>query len=126
MGVSRQPSDFATFSNAVAVDGPGKWIYVSGQVAMGDDGRVIDGSVAEQTEAILDRIEELLSHDGATLSHVVKITTYLKSLDEYSEFSRVRGERFGDTLPASAAYAVADLLVGAAVEIEAVAFVPQD
>ncbi len=125
MGISRQPSDFATFSDAVSVDGPGKWIYVSGQVAMGDDGRAIDASVADQTDAIIDRLEELLDRDGADLSHVVKITTYLKSLDEYSEFSRVRGERFGDTLPASAAFAVADLLVGASVEMEAVAFVPQ-
>ena len=125
MGISRQPSDFATFSSAVAVDGPGKWIYVSGQVAIGDDGMAIDAGVAEQTEAILDRIEEVLGRDGADLSHVVKITTYLKSLDAYGEFSRVRGERFGDTLPASAAFAVADLLVGAAVEMEAVAFVPE-
>jgi len=125
MAVTRQPSDFASFSSAVAVDGPGKWIYVSGQIAMGDDGRAIDGSVAEQTEAIFDRIEELLAVEGAKLCHMIKITTYLKSLDEYSEFSRVRGERFGENLPASAAYAVADLLVGAAVEIEGVAFLPQ-
>ena len=77
MSVTRQPSDFASFSSAVAVDGPGKWIYVSGQIAMGDDGRAIDGSVAEQTEAIFDRIEELLGVEGANLSHMIKITTCL-------------------------------------------------
>lgn len=124
MATERIPSDFATFSDAVAVDGPGRWIFVSGQIAM-EDGRAIEGGVAAQTDGAIDLIEERLAKFGADLSNVVKITTYLRSLDEYGEFSRVRGERFGEHLPASAAYAVADLLVGADVEIEAVAFLPE-
>jgi 2-iminobutanoate/2-iminopropanoate deaminase len=56
---------------------------------------------------------------------VVRITVYLTGLDDYAEFSRVRAERFGDSLPASAAVQVAGLLLGALVEIEAVAFVAE-
>ena len=44
--------------------------------------------------------------------------------DEYGDYNRVRGERFGANLPASAAVQVAGLLRGALIEIDAVAFIP--
>ena len=43
---------------------------------------------------------------------------------ELADYARVRRERFGDALPASAAVRVAGLLEGALVEVEAIAFVP--
>jgi len=61
---------------------------------------------------------------GGSLEHVVRITAWLTSLDEYGEYNRVRGERFGASLPASAAVQVAGLLRGALIEIDAVAFIP--
>jgi 2-iminobutanoate/2-iminopropanoate deaminase len=121
--VERVPSTFASFSDAVAVEGPGRWIHVAGQIATDESGHV-SGGLAEQTSVTLDNIERVLGRVEADLSHVVKITVYLTSLDDYAEFSRVRGERFGETLPASAAVQVAGLLLGALIEIEAVAFVP--
>jgi enamine deaminase RidA (YjgF/YER057c/UK114 family) len=45
-------------------------------------------------------------------------------IEEYAEYARVRGERFGANLPASAAVQVAGLLQGALIEIDAVAFIP--
>jgi enamine deaminase RidA (YjgF/YER057c/UK114 family) len=53
------------------------------------------------------------------------VTAWLTSLDEYAEYNRVRGERFGSNLPASAAVQVAGLLRGALIEIDAIAFVPE-
>jgi 2-iminobutanoate/2-iminopropanoate deaminase len=121
--VERIPSAFASFSDAVIVSGPGTWIHVAGQVAMDDDGRV-SGDLAHQTHVTLDNIERILVRAGADLSHVVRITVYLTSLDDYADFSRVRAERFGNALPASAAVQVAGLLLNALIEIEAVAFLP--
>jgi enamine deaminase RidA (YjgF/YER057c/UK114 family) len=46
------------------------------------------------------------------------------SLEEYGDYATARSERFGDKLPASATVQVAGLLVGAHIEIDAVAFVP--
>lgn len=123
MTISRVPSSVANFSDAVSVDGPGKWVYVAGQVALDEDG-VCSGDLPEQTNKVFDNVERILADQGADLSHVVRIVVYLTSLDEYAEFSRVRGERFGDTPPASAALQVAGLLFDALVEVEAVAFVP--
>ena len=83
------------------------------------------GPILERT---LGRAKFLLSYllcaVGGSLADVVRITAWLTSLDEYREYSRVRGERFGKNLPASAAVQVAGLLQGALIEIDAVAFIP--
>jgi 2-iminobutanoate/2-iminopropanoate deaminase len=125
MSIERYPSAFAptSFADAVAVDAPGRWIHVSGQVGMDEDGKV-EGDLAAQSHRTIDHLERILAEAGAALSDVVRIVVYLTSLDEYAAFSAVRSERFGDSLPASAAVQVAGLLLGAAIEIEAVAFVP--
>jgi 2-iminobutanoate/2-iminopropanoate deaminase len=119
MSIERVPgAGGATFSKAVAVSGPGKTVYVSGNISPG-------GSMAEQSNGCIDQIEAALHAAGGSLEHVVRITAWLTSLEEYGEYSRVRGERFGPNLPASAAVQVAGLLRGALIEIDAVAFIPE-
>jgi 2-iminobutanoate/2-iminopropanoate deaminase len=118
MSVQRVPGGgTATYSKAVAVGGPGRTVYVSGNISP-------KGSLAEQTNGCIDEIEAALRDVGGSLEHVVRITAWLTRLDEYGEYNRVRGERFGANLPASAAVQVAGLLRGALIEIDAVAFIP--
>lgn len=123
MSIDRLPSTFAKYSDGVAIAGTGRWVHVAGQVGLGDDGKVVDGGLAAETSVAFDRIERVLEHFGATLSDVVKVTVFLTNLGEYAEFGRVRAERFGDDLPASSAVEVKGLMLGAQVEVEAVAFV---
>ncbi len=119
MGIERVPgAKGASYSKAVAVSGAGRTVYVSGHLAPGR-------SLAEQTNGCFDQIEAALRPFGGSLEHVVRITAWLTSLDEYAQYARVRGERFGTNLPASAAVQVAGLLQGALIEIDAVAFVPE-
>jgi 2-iminobutanoate/2-iminopropanoate deaminase len=124
LSIERIQSDFASYSDAVAVSGPGRWIQVAGQVGMDAEGKV-EGDLAAQTHATLDNVEKVLAKVGADLGDVVKIVVYLTSLDDYASFSAVRAERFGEVLPASAAVQVAGLLLGAEIEIEALAFVAE-
>jgi enamine deaminase RidA (YjgF/YER057c/UK114 family) len=125
MSIERYPSDLGSFSEAVATSGPGRWIQVSGMIGFGDDGKVVEGGVAAETAATFDVIEGILERAGAKLSDIVRMGVFMLDLDEYGEFSRVRAERFGDQLPASAAVQVAGLLLGARIEIDAVAFVAE-
>jgi 2-iminobutanoate/2-iminopropanoate deaminase len=118
MSTKRVPgSSTATFSRAVAISGAGRTVYVSGNISA-------KGSMAEQSNGCIDQIEDALRAVGGSLQHVVRVTAWLTSLDEYGEYSRVRGERFGANLPASAAVQVAGLLQGALIEIDAIAFIP--
>ena len=118
MTIERVPGlGTATFSKAVVVSGAGRTVYVSGNISPA-------GSLADQANGCIDLIEASLHAVGGSLEHVVRVTAWLTRLDEYAEYNRVRGERFGANLPASAAVQVAGLLRGALIEIDAVAFIP--
>ena len=82
-----------SYSDAVSVGGRGRWIHVSGQVAFGPDGSV-SGDMYEQANGCFDHIERALGGVGAGLEHVVRITTFVTTLDDYAGFARARGERF--------------------------------
>ena len=125
MTIEHYPSDLGSFSEAVATSGAGRWINVSGMVGFGNDGKVVSGGIAAETEATLDAIERILAKAGASLGDIVRMGVFMTDLGDYAEFSRVRAERFGEHPPASAAVQVAGLLLGARIEIDAVAFVPE-
>jgi 2-iminobutanoate/2-iminopropanoate deaminase len=125
MGIDRHTTNPSSgFSDAVAVQGAGRLIHVSGNVGFGSDGRVVDGGLGAEARATFDNIERTLAEVEADMSHIVKINAFVTSLDDYPEYAAAREERFGDNLPASATVQVAGLLVGAHIEIDAVAFVP--
>jgi enamine deaminase RidA (YjgF/YER057c/UK114 family) len=115
----------AGFADAVTTVGSGRVVYVSGSVGFGPEGKVVDGGVGPESAATFDNIERTLQAAGAKLSDVVKINAFITDLDEYPAYAAVRAERFGEQLPASATVEVAGLLVGAHIEIDAVAFIPE-
>ncbi len=126
MSIERLTTNPASgFSDAVTTVGPGRLIHVAGNVGFGPDGKVVSGGMGAEARATFDNIERTLREAGADLSHVVKINAFVTSLEEYPDYAAVRAERFGDQLPASATVQVAGLLVGAHIEIDAVAFVPE-
>lgn len=126
MSIERLTTNPASgFSDAVTAVGPGRLIHVSGNVGFGPDGKVVPGGMGPEAQATFDNIERTLDAAGADMSHVVKINAFVTSLEEYPAYAAARAERFGEKLPASATVQVAGLLVGAHIEIDAVAFVPE-
>ncbi|HWG09583.1 MAG TPA: RidA family protein [Solirubrobacteraceae bacterium] len=114
----------AGFADAVTTAGAGRTIYVSGNVGFGPEGKVVDGGMGAEAAATFDNIERVLEQAGADFSHIVKINAFITDLDEYPAYAAVREQRFGERLPASATVQVAGLLVGAHIEIDAIAWVP--
>ena len=97
----------------------GNTLYLSGQVGLAD-GALVDGLDA-QVRQVIANIETLLASEGASLTDVVKTSVFLKSIDDYAEMNAAYIECFGDHRPARSAFAVADLPIGALVEIESIA-----
>lgn len=116
----------AGFADAVTTSGAGRTIYVSGNVGFGPEGKVVEGGMGAEAAATFDNIERVLNQAGADFSQIVKINAFITNLEEYGDYAAVREQRFGDKLPASATVQVAGLLVGAHIEIDAVAFVAED
>ena len=100
----------------------GDWLCVSGQVGLGDGGLVEGGVAAECTQAIAN-LGRLLEQEGASLEQVVKTTVFLADMGDYAVMNEAYTAAFGDHRPARSAVGVAALPIGAAVEVEAWAFV---
>ena len=88
------------FSDAIEVQGPQRTLYLAGQVASFDDGR-IPGNIEAQCHLVWDKIEKLLANSRMMLKDVVKTTVYLTCADDVAAFRKVRALRLGDAKPAS-------------------------
>ncbi len=113
------------FSDAVTTSGAGRLVHVSGNVGFDSDGKLVSGGMEAEARATFANIERTLNALGAEMSHVVKINAFITDLEQYAAYAAVRAEVFGAALPASATVQVAGLLVGAQLEIDAIAFVPE-
>jgi len=100
------------------------FVFVSGQVAMGDDGEIISGGIVAQTHHCIKSIIAILEKAGCTLKDVVKVNAWLDDAREFQAFNRVYAGYFQEALPARACVQSA-LMVDAKVEIEVIALKPQ-
>ena len=112
------------FSAAVVVPlGSSSLIFVSGEVGRDRSGTVVQGGIEAEARQCFANINYALERAGATFKDIVRITAYLKDLADYPGYAKVRTELFGADWPASATVGVSDLLLGAKLEVEAVAAV---
>jgi 2-iminobutanoate/2-iminopropanoate deaminase len=100
----------------------GGWLVVSGQVGVSDRQIVPGGTAAELRQAITNLAAQLAT-EGATLDDVVKTTVFLRHMSDYAVMNEVYVDCFGDHRPARSAIGVAELPLGALVEVEAWAHV---
>jgi 2-iminobutanoate/2-iminopropanoate deaminase len=97
----------------------GEWLVVSGQVGI-SGGKLVTGGLDDELRQAISNLAELLASEGATLADVTKTTVFLRHLgSDYSRMNEVYTECFGDHRPARSAIGVADLPLGALVEVEA-------
>jgi 2-iminobutanoate/2-iminopropanoate deaminase len=111
----------------VEVEGPARLIFLSGQVAVDADYKIVSNDIRKQAHAVYDNIEIALRAAGATLADVVKTTTYLTSADYIDPSREVRVERYKSlqSPPANTLLIVSRLAEpGMLIEIELVAAVP--
>ena len=100
----------------------GGFLVASGQLGLAGGALVEGGTGAELAQAVAN-LSGLLEGDGASLADVVKTTVFLRDIGDYAVMNEAYTAAFGDTRPARTAVAVAGLPLGAAVEIEAWAWV---
>ncbi len=99
----------------------GPWLVSSGQIGIAD-GSLVDGGLGPQFRQALANLTALFEAEGSSLSAITKTTVFLTDMADYAEMNDIYLEAFGDHRPARSAVAVAQLPVGAVVEIEAWAY----
>jgi reactive intermediate/imine deaminase len=113
------PEAIAPFSQAVA---HGAVLHVTGQMPIdARTGDLVPGGIAQQTDAVLNNLERVLTACGTSLDAVVSVRAYLASFDDYAEFNAVYATWFRPPFPARTCIGVTGLALGALVEIDLVA-----
>ena len=112
------------FSAAVSVPlGAQSMIFVSGEVGRDASGSIVPGGFEAEARQCFANIKYALERGDAGFEDVVRITAYLTDLADYPVYAKIRTEMFGEHWPASATVGVNDLLLGAKLEVEAIAAV---
>lgn len=107
---------------SLGVVGEGKFVFVSGMTPWDPStGKIERGSIARQTELVLENIKKVLAAAGADFDSVVSSRVYLSNLtmENFKEMNEVYTRYFGDSAPARAT--IGAQLLGFDVEIECVA-----
>jgi 2-iminobutanoate/2-iminopropanoate deaminase len=119
-GLARLPA----FCHAVMA---GDFIYVSGILGTRPNTlELVEGGAGPQTKQTMQNIGKILQACGATLEDVVKVNVFLADMGRFAEMNLAYLEAMGTDPPARITVGRADLALGAAVEIDCVAYKPQN
>ncbi|WP_053205579.1 RidA family protein [Jiangella muralis] len=78
----------------------GDFVFVSGQAAVDEAGRLVPGTFEEQFHGSVDNVRRVLAQAGLGLRHVVRTGCYVHEIADVPEFNRLYREYFRSPLPA--------------------------
>jgi enamine deaminase RidA (YjgF/YER057c/UK114 family) len=125
-----QPPGWAApkgYSNGVAASG--RQVYLAGQIGWNESQQLVSSRFAVQVRQALQNIVTLLAQAGGRPEHLVRLTWFVTTLDEYRAEVKDIGAAYRDVIgrhypPMSVVQVVSLVEQGAKVEIEATAVVP--
>ena len=111
------------FSEAVR---DGDLLFVSGQIGnVPGKLELAPGGLRAEAAQALDNIRVIVERHGSSMSRVVKCTVFLADMKEWGDFNDVYRKAFPGKLPARSALGASGLALGARVEVECIAHVPE-
>ena len=114
----KAPKATGPFSQAVT---DGDFVFTSGQVYLTTGGKLLEGSIEEQTHQVMKNLEAILEKAGVAFDNVVKATIYVTDMSNYAKINEVYGSFFKEPFPARETVCVKELPLGAKVEISLIA-----
>lgn len=113
------------YSQSIRVQS-GPLLFLSGQVALGADGKLVGGEdLSAQTRQVFTNIKDLVEAAGSSMEKVVKLTYFIIDAQQWPIVAAVRSEFFPVHHPASSVVEVSKLLLQRElpylIEVEAIA-----
>lgn len=112
------PKATGPFSEAIVKD---NMIFTSGQVYLTPEGKLLKGTIEEQTHQVMKNLKAVLKEAGVDFSNVVKTTIYVTDMGLYGEVNEVYGSYMSKPYPARETVCVKKLPLGAKLEISMIA-----
>src|SRR5258708_13919886 len=81
ISTSHAPAAIGPYSQAIRT---GEFVYVSGQIALDPaNGELVGDGVQAQTHRVVQNLQAILTHAGASLASVVKTTAFLARMTDF-------------------------------------------
>jgi 2-iminobutanoate/2-iminopropanoate deaminase len=117
----KAPEPIGPYSQAIKFN---NLVFSSGQIAIDSDtGNFIGGDIREQTKQTIRNIQNILEAAGSDILKVIKVTVYLKDINEFTAMNEVYEEYFGKSKPARSTAESPHLPKDAKIEMDVVAYV---
>ena len=101
--------------------GKNGFVFTSGQVYLGEDGKLLEGTIEEQTHQVMKNLQKILQKEGLSFNNVVKTTIYTTDMSLYGKVNEVYASYFTEPYPAREMVCVKELPLGAKLEISMIA-----
>ncbi len=118
IATDKAPKAIGPYSQAIYSNGH---LYISGQLPIDPAAGKMPDGIAAQAEQALKNIQAILEEAKFTFDDVVKSTVLLKDIKDFAAMNEVYARFYPSKPPARAAYEVANLPLGALIEIETIA-----
>lgn len=115
----KAPAAIGPYSQAVVV---GNMIYTSGMIPIiPETGELETGDIKAQAKQAIGNLIALLTEAGASAESVIKMTVFIKDMNDFAAVNEVYSTFFTQNCPARSCVEVARLPKDVLIEIEAVA-----
>lgn len=120
ISTSKAPTPLARYSQAIRV---GNTLYLQGIIPIDPDtGHVVVGDIEIHTKRVFESMKAILESAGMRMENVVKVTAFLADLADYSKFNEIYNAYFKTDPPPARTTIGAHLLLGARLEVDAIAY----
>ncbi|MBA7571279.1 RidA family protein [Candidatus Atribacteria bacterium 1244-E10-H5-B2] len=114
------PVAVGPYSQAVRV---GEMVFTSGQLGINPLNNQLVEGIENQTRQALKNIENILEATNSLLDNAIKVTVFLRDMNNFSKMNEIYGEYFTKNPPARSCVEVSKLPKDAEIEIEVMATV---
>ena len=116
---SKAPAPVGTYSQGAGFE---NIIFTAGQIPIDPaSGEFLNDDIKSATRQVLKNVIAVVEAGGGTKDILLKLTVFMKDLNDFTAVNDVFGEFFPDTAPARSAVQVSVLPKDAIIEIEGIA-----
>lgn len=119
ISTEKAPGAVGPYSQGI---GFGELVFTSGQLPIDPSSGELVTEIQQATRVALDNVKAVLEAGGAELDSVIKVTVFVKNMDDFSKINEIYSEYFTNHKPARSLVEVARLPKDGVIEIEAIAY----
>jgi 2-iminobutanoate/2-iminopropanoate deaminase len=118
--IPNAPAPVGPYSQAILID---RQLYVSGQIPLNSEtGQLETATIEQATTRVLQNIEALLQEAGFSKDDVVKVSIFMKNLEEFQAMNTIYAHFFTGVAPARETVQVSRLPLDVNIEISCIAY----